>query len=205
IHVFTQRVLNTAIGQIAAWQRTGQQVRVSVNISVNNLLDQGFVDTLAESLAAANVPAELLELEVTESAVMRHPDTIMKRLYSIRSLGVRLAIDDFGTGYASLAYLKQLPVQLLKVDKSFILQLATDPADQRIVRSAIQLAHGFGMQVCAEGVETEATAAMLRDYGCDHAQGYHFSRPVPAHEIERTYFEAARPVAAVVLTERRLS
>jgi len=205
IHTFTQRVLNTAIEQIAAWRRTGQQVPVSVNISVNNLLDQSFVDTLAESLAAANVPAELLELEVTESAVMRHPDTIMKRLHSIRSLGVRLAIDDFGTGYASLAYLKQLPVQVLKVDKSFILQLATDPADQRIVRSAVQLAHGFGMQVCAEGVETEAAAAILRDYGCDHAQGYHFSRPVPAHEVERRYFEADRPMVAVALPEQRLS
>lgn len=205
IHIFTQRVLNTAIEQIAVWRHTGQQVPVSVNISVNNLLDQGFVDTLAESLAAANVPAELLELEVTESAVMRHPDTILKRLHAIRALGVRLAIDDFGTGYASLAYLKQLPVQVLKVDKTFILHLAGDPADQRIVRSAIQLAHGFGMQVCAEGVETEATAAILRDYGCDHAQGYHFSRPAPAHEIERLYFEVALPVGPVVLPEQRLS
>ena len=205
IHIFTQRVLNTAIEQIAAWRRAGQQVPVSVNISVNNLLDQGFVDTLAESLDRAGVPAELLELEVTESAVMRHPDTTMKRLHAIRALGVRLAIDDFGTGYASLAYLKQLPVQVLKIDKSFILHLAGDPADQRIVRSAIQLAHGFGMQVCAEGVETEAVAGILRDYGCDHAQGYLFSRPVPAHDIERRYFDDTRRPLRVILPEQRLS
>lgn len=205
IHIFTQRVLTTAIEQIATWRRTGQQVPVSVNISVNNLLDQGFVDTLAESLAVADVPADLIELEVTESAVMRHPDTIMKRLHAIRALGVRLAIDDFGTGYASLAYLKQLPVQVLKIDKSFILHLAGDPADQRIVRSAVQLAHGFGMQVCAEGVESEAVTEMLREYGCDHAQGYHFSHPVPAHDIERRYFDDAPPIVRVSLPEQRLS
>lgn len=204
IHTFTQRVLRIAIEQIAIWRSVGQQVQVSVNISVNNLLDQTFVEKVAQLLAAANVPAELLELEVTESAVLRHPDTTLKRLHEIRSLGVRLAIDDFGTGYASLAYLKQLPVQTLKVDKGFVLQLASDVADQRIVRSAIQLAHGFGMQVCAEGVETQAAAVLLREYGCDHAQGYYFSHPVAAHEIEPRYFEATRPMLRLVLPEQRV-
>lgn len=205
IHSFTQRVLKIAIEQIAMWRSVGQQVSVSVNISVNNLLDQTFVERVAELLAAANVPAELLELEVTESAVLRHPDTTLKRLHAIRSLGVRLAIDDFGTGYASLAYLKQLPVQTLKIDKGFVLQLSSDVADQRIVRSAVQLAHGFGMQVCAEGVETRAAAALLREYGCDHAQGYYFSHPVPAHEIEPKYFETTRPMLRLILPEQLVS
>jgi len=203
IHAFTQRVLRIAIEQIALWRSVGQQVSVSVNISVNNLLDQTFVEKVAELLSAANVPAELLELEVTESAVLRHPDTTLKRLHALRSLGVRLAIDDFGTGYAALAYLKQLPVQTLKVDKSFVLQLSSDVADQRIVRSAIQLAHGFGMQVCAEGVETQPAAALLREYGCDHAQGYYFSHPVPAHEIEPDYFDATRAMLRLVRPEQQ--
>jgi EAL domain-containing protein (putative c-di-GMP-specific phosphodiesterase class I) len=133
----------------------------------------------------------LLELEVTESAVMRHPDTMLKRLNEIRGLGVRLSIDDFGTGYASLAYLKQLPVHTLKIDRSFITNLTEDSADQRIVRSSIQLAHSFGMTVVAEGVETAGAARELHAYGCEFAQGYYFGYPQSASEIEARWLEAA--------------
>lgn len=183
IHPFTQLVLQTVLEQIVRWKASGRGVPVSVNISANNLLEPTFVEKLSRKLTEMSVPAELLELEITESAVMRYPDTTIRRLNAIRELGVPLAIDDFGTGYAALSYLKQLPVRTLKIDKSFVLGLVTDPADQRIVRSSIQLAHGFDMTVVAEGVESEAVAARLREYGCDYAQGFYFGEPSPAGEI----------------------
>jgi diguanylate cyclase (GGDEF)-like protein len=183
IHPFTQWMLEAVAQQLAHWLAAGHCLPVSVNISANNLLDHTFVKNLYRQLEHAAVPPHLLELEVTESALMRHPETTIKRLAAIRKLGVRLAIDDFGTGYATLFYLKRLPVQTLKIDKSFILNLVTDEADQRIVRSSIQLAHSFDMNVVAEGVESAAAAQRLRDFGCDFAQGFHFGRACAAGEI----------------------
>jgi EAL domain-containing protein (putative c-di-GMP-specific phosphodiesterase class I) len=171
-------------------------VPVAVNISANNLLDHSFVEKLGETLQAAAVPAHLLELEITESAVMRHPETMLRRLHAIRELGVRLSIDDFGTGYASLSYLKRLPVSTLKIDRTFVVNLSSDEADQRIVRSSIQLAHGFGMIVVAEGVESEPVAELLRQYGCDQAQGFHFARPQAPEELDRNLTRSWPPAAA---------
>ncbi len=187
IHRFTLYILNVVTHQMALWIATGKSVSVSVNISANNLLDNSFIDRLSEVLSSSGVPAPLLELEITESAVIRHPETILKRLQQIRDLGVTLSIDDFGTGYTSLSYLKQLPVQQLKIDKTFVMNLTSDSADQRIVRSAIQLAHGFGMTVVAEGVESQGVAEQLREYGCDFAQGFHLGRPQAAIDIETTW------------------
>src|SRR5262249_51733870 len=116
IHPFTLYMLNSAAQQVARWLASGRAVPVSVNISANNLLDHTFVEKLGGVLTDARVPARLLELEVTESAVMRHPETMLKRLHAVRDLGVQLSIDDFGTGYASLSYLKTLPVHALKID-----------------------------------------------------------------------------------------
>jgi diguanylate cyclase (GGDEF)-like protein len=186
IHPFTQSVLQAVLEQIAQWRAAGRRVPVSVNISANNLLEPTFVEKLQQKLTETLVPADMLELEITESAVMRYPETTIKRLNALRELGVPLAIDDFGTGYAALSYLKQLPVHTLKIDKSFVLDLVTDPADQRIVRSSIQLAHGFDMTVVAEGVESEAVAAQLLEYGCDYAQGFYFGQPRPAVAIRWT-------------------
>jgi diguanylate cyclase (GGDEF)-like protein len=194
IHPFTEMVLKNAIGQIANWLSRGYEVPVAVNISANNLLEHGFAESLREQLAACHVPAHLLELEVTESAVMRYPELMLQRLQDIRDIGVRLAIDDFGTGYASLAYLKRLPVDTLKIDKVFITNVDIDHGDRRIVKSSIQLAHGFDMEVVAEGVESQAVVDLLKDTGCDHAQGFHFSMPVSAAEIESRWL--ARLVAA---------
>ncbi|HZT04902.1 MAG TPA: EAL domain-containing protein [Steroidobacteraceae bacterium] len=191
VHAFAQYMLRAACEQVIAWERRGYRVPISVNISANNLLDSGFVEKLRGILGWLAVEPELLELEVTESAVMRHPDTMLKRLNEIRALGVRLSIDDFGTGYASLAYLKQLPVHTLKIDRSFITNLTSDTADQRIVRSSIQLAHSFGMTVVAEGVETAGAARELQVYGCEFAQGYYFGYPQTAAEIEMQWLEAA--------------
>lgn len=199
IHPLTQFVLKSAVEQIARWREMGHSVPVAVNISANNLLDHTFVEKLGETLQAAAVPAHLLELEITESAVMRHPETILRRLHAIRELGVRLSIDDFGTGYASLSYLKRLPVSTLKIDKTFVVNLSTDEADQRIVRSSIQLAHGFGMTVVAEGVESEAVAELLRQYGCDQAQGFLFARPQAAEELDKN-LTRTWPVQAVELS-----
>jgi EAL domain-containing protein (putative c-di-GMP-specific phosphodiesterase class I) len=187
IHRFTLYILNTVTQQMALWIAAGQGVSVSVNISANNLLDNSFIDRLSEVLGNSGVPAPLLELEITESAVIRHPETILKRLQQIRDLGVTLSIDDFGTGYTSLSYLKQLPVQQLKIDKTFVMNLTSDSADQRIVRSAIQLAHGFGMTVVAEGVESQAVAEQLLEFGCDYAQGFHLGRPQTASDIETAW------------------
>ena len=191
IHPFTLFMLESAMRQVARWLTVGRAVPVSVNISANNLLDHTFVDKLAGVLDSANVPAEMLELEITESAVMRHPETMLKRLHAVRELGVQLSIDDFGTGYASLAYLKTLPVHALKIDKSFVIDLADDEADQRIVRSSIQLAHGFGMTVVAEGVESEAVVERLQEYRCDFAQGFHYAAPSPADVIEDHWLGSA--------------
>jgi diguanylate cyclase (GGDEF)-like protein len=191
VHPFAQYMLRTACEQVIAWERRGYRIPISVNISANNLLDSGFVEKLRAILGWLAVEPELLELEVTESAVMRHPETMLKRLNEIRALGVRLSIDDFGTGYASLAYLKQLPVHTLKIDRSFITNLTDDTADQRIVRSSIQLAHSFGMTVVAEGVETGGAARELQGYGCEFAQGYYFGYPQTAAEIETQWLEPA--------------
>lgn len=191
VHPFTQHILRAACEQVVAWKSRGHCVPISVNISANNLLDSGFVDKVRAILDSLAVEPALLELEVTESAVMRHPDTMLKRLREIAALGVRLSIDDFGTGYASLVYLKQLPVHTLKIDRGFVTNLTDDAADQRIVRSSIQLAHSFGMTVVAEGVETAGAARELQAYGCDFAQGYYFGYPQTAAEIEAQWLEPA--------------
>jgi diguanylate cyclase (GGDEF)-like protein len=192
IHPLTQHMLRAACEQVVAWKSRGHSVPISVNISANNLLDSGFVDKVRAILESLGVESSLLELEVTESAVMRHPDTMLKRLREIAALGVRLSIDDFGTGYASLLYLKQLPVHTLKIDRGFVTNLTEDAADQRIVRSSIQLAHSFGMTVVAEGVETAGAARELQGYGCDFAQGNYFGYPQTAAEIEARWLEAER-------------
>ena len=198
IHAFTQHMLALALAQLGRWRAAGLAVPVAVNISVNNLLEPGFIASVQALLQHNGLPAELLELEITESAVMRHAETALQRLHALRAIGVKLSIDDFGTGYASLSYLKQLPVHTLKVDKAFVLALERDEGDQRIVRAAVQLAHGFGMTVVAEGVESAAAVELLRSYGCDAAQGYHFARPMSAAELERQWLvEPARALVSV--------
>jgi diguanylate cyclase (GGDEF)-like protein len=191
IHPFTQHMLRAACEQVVAWKTQGHCVPISVNISANNLLDSGFVDKVRALLDSLGIEPALLELEVTESAVMRHPDIMLKRLREVAALGVRLSIDDFGTGYASLVYLKQLPVHTLKIDRGFVTNLTDDAADQRIVRSSIQLAHSFGMTVVAEGVETAGAARELQAYGCDFAQGNYFGYPQTAAEIEAQWLRPA--------------
>jgi EAL domain-containing protein (putative c-di-GMP-specific phosphodiesterase class I) len=188
IHSFTERVLRTALAQASLWRAASHHVPVAVNISANNLHEEHFIAKLVELLEDTGTPAHLLELEITESAVMRNPDLTIDRLRKLRDLGIRLSIDDFGTGHASLAYLKHLPVHTLKIDQAFVFDLDHDAANQRIVASTIQLAHSFGMTVVAEGVETQEAAAVLGTIGCDYAQGYYFARPLMAADLQSTWF-----------------
>ena len=132
-----------------------------------------------------HLPASLLKCELTESQVMDDPKLAMSVISKLRDIGVHTAIDDFGTGYSSLAYLRKLPVDEIKIDKSFVTSMLEDPTDMTIVRTIIDLAHNLDMTVLAEGVEDAATADRLRSFGCDRAQGYHIGRPMPAPDLAR--------------------
>jgi diguanylate cyclase len=185
IHPLTRWVLDAALRQAAAWRQAGHHLSISVNVSTRSLLDREFPDQVADRLTAWQVPATSLVLEVTESAVMADPALALEILGRLHALGVGLALDDFGTGYSSMAYLKALPVDELKVDRSFVGQMATSTSDAVIVRSTIDLGHNLGLHVVAEGVENQATWEELAALGCDTAQGYHLGRPMPADELEQ--------------------
>jgi diguanylate cyclase (GGDEF)-like protein len=176
-------VLNEAVRQARTWQLEGLDLCVGVNLSARNLLDVHLPDTVGELLARWEVPPSLLELEITESTILADPIRAMHVLSRLSGMGVRLAIDDFGTGYSSLAYLKRLPVDALKIDKSFVQGMESDENDAVIVRSTIDLGRNLGLQVVAEGVETAEAWRQLLVLGCDYAQGYYLSRPVPAAEL----------------------
>ncbi|NPT44245.1 EAL domain-containing protein [Paraburkholderia sp. 1N] len=183
IYPFTDRVIRMAMRQLKSWSLLDPRVSVSVNVSMNNLLHRDFVAQVRALLAEFDVSPEQLELEVTESALMSDPDTALMQLCQIRDIGVRLSIDDFGAGHSSLAYLKKLPVHILKIDRSFIASLMTEEADRRIVESSITLAHSFNLEVVAEGVETSDVADLLTNMGCDIAQGYFYGRPAGAEAM----------------------
>jgi diguanylate cyclase len=192
IHPLTRWVLDAALRQAAEWRRAGHHLSIAVNVSTRSLLDREFPDHVADRLAAWQLPAASLVLEVTESAVMADPALALEILSRLHALGVGLALDDFGTGYSSMAYLKALPVDELKVDRSFVGQMATSNSDAVIVRSTIDLGHNLGLHVVAEGVENQATWEELAALGCDTAQGYHLGRPMPASELEQ-WLQVAEP------------
>ena len=190
----THWVLCTVIEQVSAWRHAGLDVGVAVNLSAHDLLDQGLPDRLADLLIHWPGPRSALTLEVTESALMRDPDIAVRVLNELKALGVHIAIDDFGTGYSSLAQLKQLPVDELKIDKSFVLRLDQEPEDQLIVRSTIELGHNLGLEIVAEGVETAEGWILLEEYGCDNLQGYFIARPLSPAEVHEwlAAFDARR-------------
>ena len=180
-------VLETALEQARRWQESGISLGLAVNLSVRNLLEPTLVGRVAELVARAGVAPNTLTLEITESGVMTDPEAAIAVLWGLRRIGVRLSVDDFGTGYSSLAYLKRLPVDEVKLDKSFVLNMTGDADDAAIVRSTIELAHNLGLQLVAEGVENQRTLELLTTLGCDLAQGYHLARPMPADELVRRY------------------
>ncbi|HEY9287351.1 MAG TPA: EAL domain-containing protein [Candidatus Dormibacteraeota bacterium] len=178
IRPLTAWVLNEAIGQVHAWSKAGIDIGVAVNLSARNLLDNELPDAVIQLLRTWQVEPEKLSLEITESTIIA--TEALETLQRLRDAGVHISVDDFGTGYSSLAYLKWLPVNEIKIDRSFVKDMATNWDGAAIVRSTIDLGHNLGLKVVAEGVEDEATANLLRQYGCDYLQGFHISRPAAA-------------------------
>ena len=183
IRPITRYVLDAALRQCRAWHDAGIDVAVAVNLAERDLADSRLEEEVSDSLRRWKLGAETLELEIPESAVMSDPERVQKMLTRLSTRGVRLAVDDFGSGYASLSHLKQLPVDVLKIDKSFVQNLGTNDEDDAIVRSTIELAHSLGITVVAEGVESEEIGDRLAELGCDLAQGYCLRRPLPADEL----------------------
>jgi diguanylate cyclase (GGDEF)-like protein len=185
IKAVTQRVLEVGLAQCQAWRSRGLNVRLGVNISTRELLDQDLPGTICELLARFDVPAASLQLEITESRFLSDLGSARTALDELRAMGVTIAIDDFGTGFSSLSQLQQLPVDEIKIDRSFVTHMHTDHDDAVLVRSIIELARNLSLRVTAEGVETPAIEDTLRQLGCDYAQGFHVSRPIPADECSR--------------------
>ena len=179
IRPLTLEVLDQALGVCATWWAAGNRTRIAVNLSTRSLLDQGLPADVRRLLARHGLPAEALEFEITESTIMADPDRARGTLDALNEIGVSLAIDDFGTGYTSLAYLRDLPVHTLKIDRTFIAGMQVDERDLIIVRSIIDLARNLGLQVVAEGVENPEVCELLADLGCDRVQGFLFGRPCP--------------------------
>jgi diguanylate cyclase (GGDEF)-like protein len=176
----TRIVLETALADCAAWRSLGHPMTVSVNLSAPDLLDAGLPARVTRLLAKNDLSPEALVLEITETTVMTDPIQAQETLHRLRDLGVELAVDDYGTGHCSLAYLRRLPVQELKLDKSFVLHAATDAKDAAIVTSTVQLTRALGLRMVGEGVEDEAVAALLFASGVDRVQGWHYARAMPA-------------------------
>ena len=196
--------IHEAAGQAARWNRDGLLgVPLAVNVSARQCSDMAIVDTIRATLAETGLAPRMFKVELTESTAMRDPERAAELLRSIHALGAGIAVDDFGTGYSSLSLLKRFPISELKIDKSFVGDIASDSDDAAIVRSTIALAHGLGIEVVAEGVETESQLAFLARHGCNSAQGFLFAKPLPAGEI-RAWLETPPPhVERAVRNSRR--
>jgi EAL domain-containing protein (putative c-di-GMP-specific phosphodiesterase class I) len=177
-------VLKEACAQNMAWQRRGlRPVSMAVNLSPRQFADERLLQDIDEALAASGMSPALLQLEVTESMVMRNVSRAIKVLDAIQSRGIRLAIDDFGTGYSSMSLMKQFPIDTIKIDRSFVRDLPQDTEDRAIAQAIISMGKALGMTVVAEGVETSAQEAFLRDHACDEMQGYLYSKPVTPQQM----------------------
>ncbi|MBX9606238.1 MAG: EAL domain-containing protein [Gammaproteobacteria bacterium] len=188
-------ILARACAQMKSWRGTALDgLRVAINLSLRQVKERDFAERVAAALDANGLAPGQLELELTESVLMEDSDGSGRILESLKAMGLTLSIDDFGTGYSSLSYLKRFAIDSLKIDRSFVRDIESDPNDQAIITAIIAMAHKLNLEVVAEGVETRAQAALLRQFGCDHIQGYWISRPLPANEIERF---ASQPIAAL--------
>ncbi len=183
IHPLTNAVMDLALADKRRLHDLNHTQPVAINLSVRNLMDVHYASSLADAIARHGVPEQEVELELTETALMHDPDSAIALLREIAASGVNIAVDDFGTGYSSLAYLRQLPLSALKIDRSFVMGMNDNTQDAIIVRSTVALAHGLGLRVIAEGVENAETLALLVNMGCEQAQGYHLCRPLPFDEL----------------------
>jgi EAL domain-containing protein (putative c-di-GMP-specific phosphodiesterase class I) len=191
----SQWVLNSALRQASEWQTQGVAVPIAVNLSMRDLHDPDLPDTVGALLKRWQVIPAHLMVEITENGLMADPARALQTISGLRVMGIRIAIDDFGTGYSSLAYLKRLPVDELKIDRSFVRDLATDEDDLAIVRSTLTLGHDLGLSIVAEGIEDAGTWDLLRRLGCDVAQGYFIGRPLSAAAIAES-FASGQTIAA---------
>ncbi len=187
----TAWVLNEAIRQCRAWHDAGMTLNVAVNLSPSSLQDASLPELVSILLDKWNLPPSALKLEITESSLMTDPVQAMAILSLLQTLGVSISIDDFGTGYSSLSNLRQIPFDEVKIDKSFVMEMMSNEGDTTIVRAIIDLAHNLGRQVVAEGVETEQALKKLHEWGCDAAQGYYISRPIPAADVPKWLQESS--------------
>ncbi len=177
-------VLRSACEQVQSWIKAGvPEIKVAVNISVHQLMQKNFSGIVEKTLSESGLAPHLLELEITESTLMEHAQDTLEALHRLRDLGIRMSIDDFGTGYSSLAYLKRFPVDIIKIDRSFVRDICEDADDAAIVTGIIALAHSLRLEVVAEGVETEAQLSFLREKSCDLMQGFYLSKAVPAEQF----------------------
>jgi EAL domain-containing protein (putative c-di-GMP-specific phosphodiesterase class I) len=177
-------VLRTACDQVRRWHEVGHaRLELAVNISARQFQERGFVPTVAASVEEAGIPPGLIELELTESVIMRDSPEVAQRLRELTALGIRLAVDDFGTGYSSFGYLRTFPIHALKIDRSFVRDIDRDPNSAALAEAIIAMASSLRLKVVAEGVETNAQLAQLRRFGCQEMQGYIFSKPLPPDEL----------------------
>jgi diguanylate cyclase (GGDEF)-like protein len=192
IYGLTRYVLELVMQQMAEWDRIAtdfSHLPVAVNLSARNLLEPSFAEFVEDMLASHQIEPERLELEVTESALIEDPVRSHEMLHKLAGLGVTLAVDDFGTGYTSMAQLEAMPLTTLKIDRSFVVRLADDPGGVTLVKAMVDLAHEFGLEVVAEGVEDEGVTDQLRRLGCDVGQGYLWSRPVHGDDLPEVLFQ----------------
>ncbi|SNT06900.1 diguanylate cyclase (GGDEF) domain-containing protein [Asanoa hainanensis] len=183
MRLLTRRVVDDVVEQLAKWQAAGVKLRAAVNVSIRDLHTLEIVDQIRERLTRFAVTPDQLQLEITEGALMADPRRVLATISELAKLGVAIALDDFGTGYSSMQHLRRLPLTEVKVDRSFVLGMATDADDHAIVRTVIDLAGALGLRVVAEGVEDERTWRLLRSVGCHVAQGWFYARPMPADEL----------------------
>lgn len=177
-------VLHQACAQHKRWQQElGVPPVIAINVSFRQLNNKGFVSTLHQVLELTQVDPSCLEIELTESALMENPEVVIAQLTHLRSLGIRIAIDDFGTGYSSLSYLRKLPIDVIKIDQTFVANIGVEAQDEAIIRAVISISQSMGLTVIAEGVETKDQVDFLQHNGCHIIQGYYFSKPLPAAEL----------------------
>ncbi len=203
IKPLTLWVLETALAQCRAWHEAGIDLDVAVNLVPDSLQDSELVSTIADLLKSSGAAPDWLTLEITESAMMSDPAHARSALKRLHAMGVKIAIDDFGTGYSSLAHLKDLPVDEVKVDRSFVKDMSLNDRDACIVRTVIDLGHNLGLHVVAEGVEDSPTHALLTSLGSDIAQGYYYSRPLPATDIPDWIRRSTKSLAPVGMASQR--
>jgi EAL domain-containing protein (putative c-di-GMP-specific phosphodiesterase class I) len=186
--------METACRQLLAWEKnpTSSHLILAINVSAYQFEQHDFVDTLEQMIRHYRIDPSKLKLELTESVIVSDIDQVIKKMHALKAIGVRISLDDFGTGYSSLSYLKRLPLDQLKIDQSFVRDIVSDPGDAVMVKTIIEMAKNFGLNVIAEGVETQAQYDFLKEHGCVAYQGFLFGRPMP---IE-LFMEALPHVAA---------